>query len=109
MKKEYIINQRPQRAPTHPGAIINHDILPALKMTIVEAAKQLHISRQTLHRILSEKASVTPEMALKLAKFCGNTPLFWLRMQQNFDLWSAEKKLCEELKEIPNHGELFHI
>jgi hypothetical protein len=54
------------------------------------------------------KASITPEMALRLAKFCGNTPSFRLRMQQQWDLWDAEKKLREELKEIPGHAESLH-
>ncbi len=109
MRHEYIINQRPGRPPTHPGAIIQDDVLPALEISVTEAAKQLRISRQALHRILAEKSSVTPEMALKLAKFCGNTASFWLRLQQQWDLWHVEVELREELKEIPSHGALFHL
>ena len=108
MKNNYMINERLQRPPTHPGSIIQDDVLPALGMSITEAAKQLHISRQSLHKILSGKASVTPEMALKLAKFCGNTPTFWLRMQQCWDLWHAEESLGDTLKDIPSHVQLFY-
>ncbi len=106
-KQEHTVNKRPDRVPTHPGSIIYEDVLPALKISVIKAAKELHISRQALHKIMAEKASITPEMALKLAKFCGNTPSFWLRMQQQWDLWHTEKKLREELKDIPSHGELF--
>ena len=100
MRQEYIVNERPGRPPTHPGSIFKEDILPALGISATQAAAELHVSRQTLHRIMSGEASVTPEMALKLSKFCGSTPSFWLRMQQQWDLWHAEDRLKEELKEI---------
>ena len=96
-----------QREPTHPGAILSEDVLPALKLSVTDAAKQLHISRQSLHKILAEKSSITPEMALKLAKFCGNTPSFWLRLQQSWDLWHAEQRIRQDLKKIHSHGNLF--
>ncbi|MBM3609944.1 MAG: HigA family addiction module antidote protein [Alphaproteobacteria bacterium] len=103
----YTVKEPLIRPPTHPGAILLEDVLPALKLSVKEAAAHLRISRQTLHKIMAEKASVTPEMALKLARFCGGTPSFWLRMQQNFDLWHAEKKIAPELKLIQSHGDLF--
>ncbi|MFY9821847.1 MAG: hypothetical protein WAM82_10725 [Thermoanaerobaculia bacterium] len=42
-------------------------------------------------------------MAVRLGKFCGNGPGLWLRMQQAFDLWHAEKSLRDELEKIPAH------
>jgi toxin HigB-1 len=74
MTQEYTVDKQPTRPPTHPGAVIREDVLPALKISVTEAAKQLHISRQAFHKILAEKTAVNPDMALKLAKFCGNTP-----------------------------------
>lgn len=74
------------RRPTHPGAILREDVLPALKMTVIEAARDLGVSRQTLHRILAEKAQITPDMAVRIGKFCGNGPELWLAMQQAVDL-----------------------
>ena len=68
-----------------------------------EAARQLRVTRQTLHRILSGKAGVSAEMAVRLGRFCGNGPGLWLRMQQSFDLWHAEQRLSGELKKIPAH------
>ena len=47
------------RAPTHPGAILREDVLPALGISVSQAARDLGISRQMLHRILAEEASVT--------------------------------------------------
>src|SRR4029077_11258061 len=89
-----------QRKPTHPGAILREDVLPALGLSVSEAARQLGVTRQTLHRVMAEKASITPEMAVRLGRFCGNGPGLWLRMQQGYDLWRAERELGPELKKI---------
>lgn len=91
----------PAFAPTHPGALLREDVLPALRLTITEAARQLGISRQTLHAILAERAAISPEMAIRLGKFCGNGPGLWLRMQQAHDLWHAERAMAEIVKTIP--------
>ena len=93
------------RAPTHPGAILREDVLPALKVSVSEAARELGVSRQTLHRILREQTAVTPEMAARLGKYCGNGPELWLRLQVAFDLWQAEKALKRELKAIPDRSQ----
>lgn len=103
-EKEYLITENPKVPPTHPGEILRDDILPALGLTVAEAAKALRISRQTLHRILSEKMAVSPEMAVRLGKFCGNGPGLWLRMQAAYDLWHAERRLRGEVKRIPTRA-----
>lgn len=100
-EKEYLVTEAPKVAPTHPGEILRDDVLPALGLSVIEAAKELRVSRQTLHRILSGKMAVSPEMAVRLGKFCGNGPGLWLRMQAAFDLWHAEKRLRDEVKRIP--------
>jgi antitoxin HigA-1 len=63
-----------ERRPTHPGAIQREDILPALGLSVSEAARQLGVSRQTLHRILAERVSVTPEMAVRLGGSAATDP-----------------------------------
>jgi addiction module HigA family antidote len=92
-----------RRSPTHPGEILREDVLPSLGLSVSAAARQLRISRQTLHRILAGTSAITPEMAVRLGKFCGNGPGLWLRMQEAFDLWHAEKRLARELEKIPAH------
>jgi addiction module HigA family antidote len=101
MSREYVINTRPRRKPTHPGELLREDVFPTLRITVSEAARKLRVSRQTLHRILAGKAGVTPDMAVRLGKFCGNGPGLWLRMQQAYDLWHAEQRLADELTKIP--------
>ena len=93
-----------RRQPTHPGEILREDVLPALRLSVSEAARQLRVTRQTLHRILSGRSSVTPEMALRLGRFCGNGPDLWLRMQLAHDLWHAREELRAELEQIPEHA-----
>ncbi|HEX2652396.1 MAG TPA: HigA family addiction module antitoxin [Xanthobacteraceae bacterium] len=89
------------RMPTHPGAILREDVLPALNRSVAAAARDLRVSRQLLHRILSEQGPITPEMALRVGKFAGNGPDVWLRMQQAYDLWHAEKRMHKEIDKIP--------
>ncbi len=76
-------------------------MLPALDISVSEAARQLGVTRQTLHRIMAGTPGVTPEMAVRLGKFCGNGPGLWLRMQQAHDLWRAEQRLKDEVERIP--------
>ena len=92
-----------KRPPTHPGVILREDVLPSLGLSVSEAARQLRVSRQTLHRILAGTSAVTPEMAIRLGRFCGNGAGLWLRMQEAFDLWHAERRLAKELDKIPAH------
>ena len=77
----------PKRRPTHPGAILREDVLPALSMTQKEFADWIGVSRLTVSEILNEKRTITPDMAMRLGKALGNGPEIWLRMQQTLDLW----------------------
>lgn len=98
---EYRARRSPDLPRTHPGALLRDDVLPALRLTVKEAAAKLGVSRQTLHAILSEKSAITPQMAVRLGKFCGNGPELWLRMQMAHDLWWAERELADAVKQIP--------
>jgi antitoxin HigA-1 len=89
--------------PTHPGQILRDDVFPALGLGVSEAAQELGISRQMLHKVLAGRAGVSPEMALRIGKFCGNRPEVWLRLQQAHDLWHAERSIEPELKRIQTH------
>lgn len=92
---------RMTRPPTHPGAILREDVLPALKLTVSQAARDLGVSRQLLHRVLNEQGPITPEMALKIGRLCGNGPDLWINMQAAHDLWHAKQKLGAALNAVP--------
>lgn len=97
---EYTAKRNPKRAPAHPGEVLREDVLPAIGMSVTEAAKALNVTRQTLHRLLAETTAVTPEMALRLGKFCGNGPDLWIRMQEAYDLWHTARRISGELASI---------
>jgi addiction module HigA family antidote len=91
----------PNRPPVHPGSILREDVLPALDLTVSTAAQTLGVSRQMLHCVLAETAAITPEMAVRVGKMCGNGPRLWLDMQRTHDLWHAERALAEQVTRIP--------
>ena len=82
----------PKRRPTHPGAILREDVLPALGMTQAEFAKRLGVSRLSVSELINEKRAVSPDMAMRLGRLLGNGPEIWLRMQQTLDLWELAKR-----------------
>src|SRR5260221_13340347 len=87
--------------PMHPGELLREEILPALDRSKTEIAKLLGVSRQTLYDILEERQPVTPMMALRLGKLCGNGPELWLNLQKRYHLQRAEQGLGEKIKAIP--------
>ena len=78
---EYAATQPPTMAPSHPGAILREEVLPALGLTASEAANRLGISQQALRTILAERAPVSPRVAARVGRLCGNGAAIWLRLQ----------------------------
>jgi len=87
--------------PMHPGELLREEILPALDRPRTEIARLLGVSRQTLYDVLKEKQPVTPGMALRLGKLCGNGPDLWLNLQQRYDLHRAQQELGATIRKIP--------
>ena len=87
--------------PVHPGEILREDVFPALDLSVIEAAQKLGVPRQTLDRIIARRNPhpVTPEMAIRIGKLCGNGPRLWLNLQTAYDLWHAERRA--NTKSIP--------
>lgn len=78
--------------PPHPGLILKLDVLPALKMTVTDAAKHLHVSRVALSRVINGKAAISADLAVRLADWMNPSAQSWLAMQAAYDLWQAEHK-----------------
>ena len=76
-----------KRPPAHPGGILRRHYIEPLSLTVSELAEILGVSRKTLSKIVNERGSVTPDMALRLSKAFKTTPELWLNLQQNYDLW----------------------
>ena len=76
--------------PAHPGEVLK-DYLGG--MTVKDAAARLHVTRATLSRILNRHAGITAGMSLRLSAALGTSPEFWLKMQGQYDLWHARKRI----------------
>ena len=72
--------------PIHPGEILREEYLVPLGLKPYTLAKKLHVPRTRIERLVSETTPVTPDTALRLAKFFGTTPRFWTNMQASYDL-----------------------
>jgi len=91
-------------SPTHPGETLKEDILPALGLSVTEAADQLGVARPTLSKVLNGKAAISPEMALRLEQWLGvengGRADLWLAEQASYDLWQARSKFTANLKPV---------
>ena len=83
--------------PVHPGEIIKHDCLEPLGLSVTHAAQVLGVTRPTVSKLINGRASISPEMAVRLAKAFGSTPEFWLRLQLNYDLAQVNAR-SDEIK-----------
>ena len=90
----------PNRRPTHPGAILREDVLPALAMTQVELAERLGVSRLTVSELLNEKRALSTEMALRLGRLLDTSPESWLAMQGAVDLWEVRNAKMEVIESV---------
>jgi antitoxin HigA-1 len=90
------------RCPSHPGALLREDVIPATGRTKADIAQLLGISRQHLHDILRERKPVSPAVAVRLGKLFGDGAGVWIRMQAAYDTWHAERE--EDVSKIPTIG-----
>jgi addiction module HigA family antidote len=95
----YAAKRGRNRCPTHPGALLRDDIIPATGRTKAEIAGLLGISRQHLYDILGERKPVSAAIAVRLGKLFGDGAGIWTRMQSAYDTWHAEQ--TEDVSHIP--------
>ena len=82
--------------PPHPGLTLREDVLPALGLTVTEAAKQLDVSRVAFSRMVNRRAAISPDMALRLEAWLGvargGDARAWLAQQSSYDVWQAQQR-----------------
>jgi addiction module HigA family antidote len=88
------------RAATHPGEILREDFLVPMGLTQKELADAIRVPFQRVNEIVSGKRGLTPSTALRLARYFGNSPGFWLNLQMRCDLQTVELREKNELKKI---------
>ena len=82
--------------PPHPGLTLRNDVLPALGLTVTQAAAQLDVSRVALSLVLNGRAAISPEMALRIEAWLGvargGEARLWLAEQSAYDVWQAKQR-----------------
>ncbi len=86
--------------PIHPGEMLREDFLPDCELTVSAIADAIGVSRQTINEVLRERRAVSPQMALRLGRLFGNSPVFWLNAQREVDLWDAAQAIGAEVNRI---------
>lgn len=67
------------------------DVMKPLNLTVTDAARMLGVSRKALSEFVNEKASLSPEMAIRISKATNTSPESWMNMQQKLTLWTAQQ------------------
>ena len=91
-----------KRQPVSAGEMITEEFLLPLGITQGQLASAMGVSRRTVNELCTGKRSISVDTALMLAKVFGNTPDFWLNVQQRNDLWAAlhSPKRMEKIERI---------
>jgi addiction module HigA family antidote len=88
------------RFPTHPGEMLLEEYLIPLGITQRQLAEAIHVPYQRITEIVNGRRGRTPGTALRLAKFFGTSPDFWLNLQQRWDLYKVQTSENEALQAI---------
>ena len=90
-----------QRLPNiHPGEILQAEFLDELNITAYRLAKDLHIAQTRVSEILKGKRRITADTALRLGRYFGNSPKFWLGLQDDYDLEEEQIHHLVELEVV---------
>jgi addiction module HigA family antidote len=88
------------RAPTHPGEMLLEEFLKPMGLSQRELAQGIHVPYQRVNEIINGRRGITPSTALRLSKYLGVSPDFWMNLQLRWDLYFARKSEANNLKTI---------
>ena len=86
--------------PPHPGRIVRQECIEPLGLTVTDAAAHLGVTRQALNNLVNERAGISPEMAIRLAKAFGSSAEVWLGLQMEYDLAQANRNTRINVKPV---------
>jgi antitoxin HigA-1 len=95
------------RAPTHPGEMLLEEFMIPMGLTQRELANAIHVPYQRVNDLVNGRRRMTSSTALRLARYFGTSPAFWMNLQLRWDLYfaqQAEKKILEGIQ--PHHSPL---
>ncbi len=87
-------------APGHPGEVLREDFLLPMNLTAYAVARACGVPRTRIERLSRGQTPVTADTALRLARYFGTTPAFWMNIQAQFDLERAADEMAASLKKI---------
>lgn len=88
------------RKPTHPGEMLLEEFLKPMGLSQQDLARGIHVPYQRVNELVNERRGITPATAVRLARFFGNSPSFWLNLQLRWDLYHAQTTEAEVLRKI---------
>ena len=91
------------REPTHPGEMLREEFLLPLGMTQRDLASAIRVPYQRVNEVVRGRRGVTPSTALRLSKFFGTTPGFWMSLQLRWDLYHIQRAEAAQLENIRPH------
>jgi addiction module HigA family antidote len=94
------------REPTHPGEMLREEFLLPMNITQRELADAIHVPYQRINELVNKKRGVTPSTALRLSKFFGVSPDFWLNLQMRSELFKAQNVEQKDLESIQDYQQI---
>lgn len=88
------------RSPTHPGEMLLEEFLKPLGLTQRNLADAIHVPYQRVNEIINGRRGITTSTALRLARYFGNSPGFWMNLQLRYDLYETEQDERNEINKI---------
>ena len=88
------------REPTHPGEMLLEEFLKPMRLSQRHLADGIRVPYQRVNELINKRRGITPATALRLAKFFGNSPGFWMNLQLRWDLYQAQQTEAGVLRKI---------
>jgi addiction module HigA family antidote len=87
-------------APIHPGQVLREEFLKPLNLSAGAVARAIGVPRTRIERLAAEKVDLSPDTAMRLARFFGTSAEFWMNLQGRYAIESTDDRLAEELGNI---------
>ena len=95
-----MVNVPTHREPTHPGEMLLEEFLKPMDISQRELAKGIRVPYQRVNELINRRRGITPSTALRLSKFFGNSPGFWMNLQLRWELFHAKRSEAKEIRKI---------
>jgi addiction module HigA family antidote len=95
-----VVKMTKQLPPLHPGEVLREEFIKPLGLSAGRVAKAIDVPRTRIERIVTEKAGITGNTAIRLGKLFRTTPEFWMNLQAAYELQTVAKEIQKEVGKI---------